>query len=233
MAIPLGAKFHEHLASNWEEKYTRYSFMRRLDLFNTILDHSVQSGQCWLDLGCGSGTLTGELIKRGASVVALDGSPSMLAAARKIHGKIGSSVSFRQGDAQDLSWSLPGVFDGVLCSSVIEYVEDENELIRQVSRVLKDDGLFIISVPPKKSLVRMFQKLIRTFFKLLGQDKYAYLEVSRFEIAPALVASWLKKANFRLSRISGFDPILPSFLIKIIRPALLICEAKKNKKIEK
>ena len=227
MVISQGVKYHDQLAEKWDENYSRKSFIRRLDCFNLILDHSVIPGQCWLDLGCGSGNLSLQLIKRGASVVALDGSPSMLLAARRSLDKNSSLISFREGDVLDLSWSLPSAFDGVLCSSVIEYVENANELIKEVSRVLKSEGLFIISVPPKNSLVRGFQKIIRTFFKFLGEDKYAYLEVSRFEIAPSVVADWLQKAHFRLSSISGFDPILPAFLFKIFRPALLICVAKK------
>ncbi len=229
-SISRGAAFHEHLANNWGECYSLPSFRKRLELINSILDRSVMPGQLWLDLGCGSGVITIELIKRGASVVALDGSPAMLEVARRTLDKNGTSVSFREGNAQDLSWCLPCVFDGVLCSSVIEYLdlEDANELIRQVSRVLKDDGLFIISMPQTKSPTRIWQKLLRTFFKFFGQDRYPYLDVSRFEIDPSLLVGWLEKANLHLTRISGFDTILPTWLFKIFRPGLLICEATKN-----
>jgi ubiquinone/menaquinone biosynthesis C-methylase UbiE len=228
--IPRGAAFHDHLANSWGDCYSLPIFRKRLELINSILDRSVAPGQHWLDLGCGSGVITTELIKRGVSVVALDGSPSMLQAARRTLNKYGSSVSFREGEVQDLSWCLPGAFDGVLCSSVIEYLdlEDANELIRQVSRVLKDDGLFVISMPQTKSLTRTWQKFMRTFFRLFGQDRYSYLDVSRFEIEPSLLVGWLEKANLRLIRITGFDTMLPTWLFKIFRPGLLICEAQKN-----
>jgi ubiquinone/menaquinone biosynthesis C-methylase UbiE len=136
-------------------------------------------------------------------------------------------VTFQRGDVEDLSWSEPCVFDGVLCSSVVEYAENEDELVRQVSRVLKNDGLLIISIPPKRSLVRAVQKVLRRFLNLFGTNRYAYLEVSRFEIDPGGIVSWLGNANIRLDRISGFDPVLPKCLLTIFRPALLVCEAKK------
>ncbi len=228
MTLPRGAEFHERIASKWEAGYARGGFKHRLELFNSILDRCVTSGQYWLDLGCGSGILTRELISRGARVLALDGSPSMLQAARRsLEMAAGARVAFQQGDAQDLSWSEPCAFDGVLCSSVVEYLEDEDELMRQVSRVLKNDGLLIISIPPKRSLVRMVQKALRRFVRLLGRDKYAYLEVSRFEVEPSVIVGWLGKANLRVDHVSDFDPVLPKCLLHIFRPALLVCEARK------
>lgn len=228
MKLPKGAEFHERIATEWEAGYARGGFKRRLELFNSILDRSVTSGQYWLDVGCGSGILTRELIRRGARVLAFDGSPSMLQAARSsLEVASDARVDFQQGDAEDLSWSEPGAFDGVLCSSIVEYVEDEDELMRQVSRVLKNGGLLIMSIPPKRSLVRMVQKSLRRFLKLLGTNRYGYLEVSRFEIDPAVIVGWLGNASMRVDRISGFDPVLPKCLLKICRPALLVCEATK------
>lgn len=227
-AIPRGAQFHENIARNWRAGYASGSFKHRLELFNAILDRSVTVGQLWLDLGCGSGVLTSELVRRGARVVAVDGSPSMLEAARlALDTTAGELITFRQGDVQDLSWSEPCTFDGVLCSSVVEYVDDQDVLIEQVGRVLKVNGLLIISMPPAKSLVRTAQKLLRLLFKLIGKDRYAYLEVSRFEIDPGTVVGWLQEVNLRIDRVSNFDPVLSRHMLKICRPALLIFEARK------
>lgn len=233
MSIPRGAEFHERIASKWEAGYARAGFKHRLKLFNSILDRSVMNGQLWLDLGCGSGVLTRELIKRGARVVVLDGSPSMLEEARRSldvdDTTAGVLVTYRQGDAQDLSWSEPCAFDGVLCSSVIEYVADQDELIRQVIRVLKENGSLIVSMPSTRSPTRALQKVLRHGLKVLGIDKYTYLRVSRFEIDPSGVAEWLKAAGMTVNRISKYDPVLPKYLLKIFRPALLVCEARKFK----
>jgi len=228
ITIPRGAEFHERIASSWDARYERGGCRHRLGVFNSILDRSVIPGQCWLDLGCGSGVLTRELVERGAHVVALDGSPSMLRAARSSLDVLSSApVTFRQGDAQDLSWAEPCAFDGVLCSSVVEYLDDQDKLLHQVSRVLKNDGVLIISVPPKGSLVRTAQKVLRRLLKLVGVQRYAYMEVSRFEIEPRVVVAWLGNANMHVDRISAFDPVLSKYLLTIFRPALLVCEARK------
>jgi ubiquinone/menaquinone biosynthesis C-methylase UbiE len=227
-AIPRGAEFHERIASSWGARYARGGCRRRLELFCAILDRSLTAGQYWLDLGCGSGALTKELIKRGANVVAVDASPAMLAAATEsVDATMTSMVQFRQGDAQDLSWAEAGAFDGVLCSSVIEYVDDEDEVLRQIGRVLSHDGLLIASIPPRGSAVRMIQKCLRRFMKPLGVNRYGYLDVSRFEIDPRAAPTWFAKAGMRVERVSPFDPAAPNFVLTLVRPALLVYEARK------
>jgi ubiquinone/menaquinone biosynthesis C-methylase UbiE len=151
----------------------------------------------------------------------------MLVAAKRALCDPGNVVSFQQGDAQDLSWFGSCAFDGVLCSSVVEYVEDPDELIREVGRVLKDDGLLIISIPPKKSLIRSVQKLLRPVIRIFGTDKYSYFDFSRFEIDSSAVADWLKRGNLQLEHISGFDPLIPKKFHPILPPALLICIGRK------
>ena len=230
MKIPGGAAFHDSIADVWDSRYERVGFKKRLRSFVSLLDQFVEPGQIWLDLGCGSGVLSSELIKRGAQVVAFDGSPSMLAAAKRALCDYGNVVSFQQGDAQNLSWSGSCAFDGVLCSSVVEYVEDPYELIREVGRVLKDDGLLIISIPTKKSLIRSVQKLLRPVIRIFGTDKYSYFDFSRFEIDSSAVTDWLKKVNLQLEHISGFDPLIPKNFHPILPPALLICIGRKFKK---
>lgn len=228
MTIPRGAAFHEQIANDWGAGYARPGFRKRLDLFKAILDRSVSRGQLWLDLGCGSGVLSSELLKRGARAVAFDGSPCMLAAARRSLNSVpGADVQFEEGDAQDLSRFAPGSFDGVLCSSVIEYVEAPDALVRHVSRVLKDNGALIISMPPTYSLVRTVQKAVRGAVLPFGVDRYSYLDVSRFEVRPGAVKKWLGQANLRVDRITKFDSVMPQPMMGIFRPSLLVCEARK------
>ncbi|MEQ1697186.1 MAG: methyltransferase domain-containing protein [Hyphomicrobiaceae bacterium] len=229
MSIPRGAAFHEQIANDWGAAYARTGFRKRLELFQGVLDRTVIRGQLWLDLGCGSGVLSSELLKRGARVVAFDGSPSMLAAARRsLSSMLGADVQFEEGDAQDLSRFAPCTFDGVLCSSVIEYVEVPDALIRHVSRVLKDDGALVISMPPTFALVRMAQKTLRAIMLPFGVDRYSYLDVSRYEIEPDTVEDWLGRADLRVDRIAQFDSMLPVLLMGIFRPCLLVCEARKT-----
>lgn len=229
MSISKGVEFHEGIADTWSVGYERRGFGSRLELFGSILDRRVKPTERWLDLGCGSGVLTRELLARGAEVVAIDGSAAMLDQARRFLNASGhSGAVLRRGDVQDLSWAADGAFEGILCSSVIEYLEDPGALGREAARVLRDGGLLIASVPPPGSLMRQSQKLVRKLFRRMGREKFAYLEVSRIEMSVKRLQSWLSAAGLNLERITPFDPVVPALLLKFLKPSLLICEARKE-----
>ncbi len=183
--LPAGAKFHEGIAAGWAQGYTGGSFGRRRACFRALLDRNVEPGKAWLDLGCGSGVLTSELMLRGATVVAVDGSPGMLREAQAgMADEHGSVVTWLQSDVQSLPQLRNAEFDGVLCSSVMEYLENPDAALREAARLLRPGGKLIVSMPPKGSVVRMAQKSVRSASRLFGGNKFPYLAVSRFEVDP-------------------------------------------------
>jgi magnesium-protoporphyrin O-methyltransferase len=78
------------------------------------------SGKRVLDAGCGTGALTTELAKRGAHVIAVDLSPTLIALAKeRIDPLISRNVEFYFGDMLSQEF---GYFDYVVCmDSVIHY----------------------------------------------------------------------------------------------------------------
>jgi magnesium-protoporphyrin O-methyltransferase len=95
--------------------------MRRLmlDLLPAQLD-----GRRLLDAGCGTGALSLEVAARGASVVAVDLSPTLVGLARERSSGAGQdAVDFRVGDMCDAGL---GEFDSVLAmDSLIHYEADD------------------------------------------------------------------------------------------------------------
>jgi glycosyltransferase involved in cell wall biosynthesis/SAM-dependent methyltransferase len=224
-SVSPGVEFHDALASGWGAGYAQGGFRKRFIKFNEIFDRTVVSGQDWLDLGCGSGVLSAELIRRGVTVVAVDASRAMLDLSKQ--NVISEHISFQIGDAQDLSWLKPRTFDGVLCSSVVEYLEDPIECVRHICNLLGENAVLIISIPAKQSFVRSLQKGLRRMFNLLGMRKFEYLKVSQFELRLSDAADWFERAGLHIGRIETFDPILPRCAHKILRPSLYIYEVKK------
>lgn len=158
MAKMNAVQFHEELSSSWASAYRRGSFLRRLGIFRDLLDVAGVPGESWLDLGCGAGVLTAEMLARRLSVVALDGSQGMLDSAKSFCSDPEGRVEWRLGDVRDLGFLQDDSLDGIVCSSVVEYLPDAKSLFMEASRVLVSDADFIVSIPPSFSLVRMFQK---------------------------------------------------------------------------
>ncbi len=226
--LPRGARFHEEIAAGWTAGYARGAFARRLDLIRIILRRHVKPGDSWVDLGCGSGVLCRELLALGASVVAVDGSRRMLAHAREQMGSEDAGrVNWIQSDVQSIDALKNVAFNGVLCSSVIEYLDRPDALLKEVARILSPGGVLVISLPPTLSTVRAFQKGIRAFMSMFGKDRFTYLSVSRLEVSPRAIDRLLQEAGFSVIRSTKFDPILPRALLRVVRPALLVVEARK------
>ena len=97
----------------------------------------ITPGQRVLDVGCGPGALTSELVHRlgAAQVVGIEPSPSFVEACRSQL----PSVEVRQGPAEQLPWR-DGEFDAALAQLVLSFVSDAEQVAREMRRVVRDAG---------------------------------------------------------------------------------------------
>src|SRR4051812_29661174 len=97
----------------------------------------VSSGMRVLDVGCGPGGLTHELVTRvGAEhVAAIDPAPQFAAACAERH----PGADVRVGAAEELPWP-DGAFDATLASLVIAFMQDADRGVREMARVTRPGG---------------------------------------------------------------------------------------------
>lgn len=97
----------------------------------------VSAGMRVLDVGCGPGGLTKELVSRVGedSVSGIDPSPPFVAANRARH----PGVDLREGFAESLPW-MDASFDAVLASLVVHFMNDPVAGIREMARVTAPGG---------------------------------------------------------------------------------------------
>jgi SAM-dependent methyltransferase len=96
-------------------------------------------GKTLLDLSCGGGQSSQMLARQGFKVTATDYSPPP---------KMAQGIN-RVGGV-DLNAFLPfksGTFDAVNLVEVIEHIENQPQLIREIGRVLKAGGMVLVSTP--------------------------------------------------------------------------------------
>lgn len=100
-----------------------------------------------LDAGCGIGLNSFLAARMGHSVVGIDNDSEKIVLAKKMLSKSRYlNTSFINDNLNKLHLSN-GLFDCVMCFEVLEHINDDKQAIQEVSRVLKDGGLFIVSVP--------------------------------------------------------------------------------------
>ena len=98
----------------------------------------VRPGQRVLDVGCGTGALTGELVRRVGSdgVSALDPSESLSAAVRDRY----PGVDVEHGSAERLPFA-DGHFDATLAQLVVHFMSDPGAGVAEMRRVTRSDGV--------------------------------------------------------------------------------------------
>ncbi|MBF9032432.1 methyltransferase domain-containing protein [Rhodobacterales bacterium HKCCE3408] len=93
-----------------------------------------------LDLCCGQGNVTEALTRAGHDVIGADFSAQMLSFARERLPR----GTFVEADAQDLPFA-DSEFDVVVCSFGLMHVPDQPKALREVRRVLKSGGQFVMT----------------------------------------------------------------------------------------
>jgi len=92
-----------------------------------------------LDIGCGAGFLTNELVMGDFRVTGVDTSAPALEVARQ-HDATGR-VGYCCGDASSLAFRTAS-FDAVCAMDFLEHVDDPGRVVREAARALKQHGLF-------------------------------------------------------------------------------------------
>ena len=93
-----------------------------------------QPGERILDVGCGEGTLSRRIAERGATVLGIDNSPEMIAAARA------AGIDALLLDAADMQFF--GEFDAAFSNATLHWVLEKEQAARAIFRALKPGGRF-------------------------------------------------------------------------------------------
>jgi ubiquinone/menaquinone biosynthesis C-methylase UbiE len=128
-----------------------------------------------LDIGCGAGFAVNEVIKRGYKAFGIDYSFKMLEVSKKtssIH--IGHKPVFTQADLESLPFKNSS-FDVVICMGVATYLSALDNAFKEFARVLKSNGILVLSIVNKARLVNRLDLpfLIKSQLKKIFQ-KYKF-----------------------------------------------------------
>lgn len=103
----------------------------------------VSAGMIAADLGAGSGFISEGLLARGARVIAVDQSATMLATLRHRLGE-GHDLDCRVGEAECLPIDDASV-DRVVANMYLHHVESPPVAIKEMARILKPGGRLVIT----------------------------------------------------------------------------------------
>jgi SAM-dependent methyltransferase len=167
----------------WYEHMARYIFAA-----DFVKDKTV------LDAGCGSGYGTDFLASQGAKyALGIDISPEAIAYAQAHYQR--DNLEYRVMDVTEPDLN-DGSFDVIVAFELIEHLQNQERFLAEMARVLKNDGLFIISTPNREvyrlglepnpfhtkefNFEEFYQILSRYFYnvKVLAQDYLAGIAIA-------------------------------------------------------
>ncbi|WP_297419879.1 class I SAM-dependent methyltransferase [Thermococcus sp.] len=131
-------------------------YRKRVETLEPLLMKHMPSKGRVLDLACGAGGFSFLLGDLGFQVVGLDSSEVMLEKAREFAKDKRSKVEFIKGDARKLPFE-ENSFDYVLFIDSLFHFEPRelNQIFREVARVLKLSGRFIVQFTDLRELLRV------------------------------------------------------------------------------
>ncbi len=173
-----------------------HTFRATIDTF--VSQNRIHDGQKVLDIGCGWGRIAIGLLTRfpNLKVSGIDVSEEAISRAPALIEKEtgNSSVDMRVGTAEKLPFA-DNSFDCIISTRVFQYIQDPQEAMQEVMRVLKPHGRVTISVPNKYNPLRYF-------------TYHTQLSTSRD------LADWMTNANLNLlstGTIVYFPPSIWTF----------------------
>ncbi|HPH52023.1 MAG: class I SAM-dependent methyltransferase [Candidatus Portnoybacteria bacterium] len=119
-----------------------------------------------IELGCGAGNLM-EAIKSARELVGIDLSDFLLNLARS--KKYFVNTKLIKGNIENLPEEIVNdKFDKIYCSEVLEHVEHPEQVLKEIKKIIKKNGILIVSIP-NENLINKFKDILIKFkiFNLL------------------------------------------------------------------
>jgi SAM-dependent methyltransferase len=161
-------------------------------------------GECHniLDIGCGVGTMDFYLAKKGKNVTGIEISANAVSIARENAKLFNLYKNINFVISKFPNKALKGKYDLVIFSEVIEHLEDDNRALRDIHKILKRNGLLVITTPSKNApLYRL--GLLNKFDRSVGH-------LRRYSVNDLL--SLVKNNQYKIINFGRHEGILKNFL---------------------
>jgi len=164
----------ERLIADCKDDYFVFEHLHRY-----ALAKKISAGKTVLDIACGEGYGTYLISEAAKFVYGVDIDAATIEHAEKKYGQIKENISFKFGSTSNIPLDDATV-DIVISFETIEHHDKHQEMMKEIKRVLKKDGILLVSSPNKvvyntitpnnpfhiKELtIDEFQTLISSFFK--------------------------------------------------------------------
>lgn len=154
-----------------------------------------------LDVGCGGGFSCEFMAARDVIVSGIDQSQKCINAAQQHAIASGFNIDYRCGVGEQMPYA-DNTFDLVICVDVLEHVADVQQVLAEVFRILKPDGLFLFDTINRNFKSKLVMILLME--NILGEIQKGVHDWDKF-ITPQELTAWMHQIGFGQIEIKGFD----------------------------
>ena len=133
----------------------------------------VGRGQSVVDVACGTGIVTrtaAERVGPDGRVVGVDLNEAMLTVA----GRVAPEIEWRQADVTSLPFD-DHTFDVALCQMALMFFPDREKALREMGRVVTNDGTVVVMVPSSLDAQPAYRPLVDLAARHAGPEAVAML----------------------------------------------------------
>jgi len=164
----------ERLVTSVENDYFTFEHLHRYALASEI-----SKGKIVLDIACGEGYGSFLISKVANYVFGIDLDKAAVQHAKNKYGKTRENICFKTGSASEIPLENNSI-DVVVSFETIEHHNEHEQMMKEIKRILKPNGVLLISSPDKKYYNQIvpnnpyhvkelhfteFQNLLKGFFK--------------------------------------------------------------------
>jgi 2-polyprenyl-3-methyl-5-hydroxy-6-metoxy-1,4-benzoquinol methylase len=181
-------------------------------------------GKTILEAGCGIGNLTGLLLSQGM-VTVVDMNKNYLQRVEekfRSHSKLKEVILWdvRQEPPKNLGISI----DTIVCSNVLEHIENDDAVLKNFYQLLSSGGRIIVLVPALKILYNVLDQELGHFRRYSRKDLIQRLTLNGFKIQYLKffnlfgILGWfvngtlLRKRSLSVGQVRIFNKMVPFFI---------------------
>jgi len=203
----------QSIASRWWDRESEFKPLHEINpLRVAYIDKQAHgiAGKKVLDVGCGGGILAEALAQNGAQVTGIDMAELSLKVAKLHLHETGLDVDYQLSTVEAFAENNAAKFDIVTCLEMLEHVPDPASIIESASRMLKPDGVLILSTlnrnPKSFALAVLGAEYI---LRMLPRGTHEYKKF----INPSEMAAVLRANGMQLRDITGmsYNPITKNY----------------------
>ena len=205
-------KLFDSLADEWWDEEGSMSFLHSMSEIRTqfILEQLTNKFQIKnkqkilndidiLDLGCGGGIASEPLCRLGGNVTGIDESENLINIA-KLHSKrMGLKINYKCMDIENLI-KLKKKYDVIVALELLEHVNNVEHFCELIIKLLKNDGIIILSTINRTILSKFFViEIAENIIKKIPKGTHDYKKF----ITPEQLRTIFEKYTYEINNIKG------------------------------